>query len=281
MQNSKCKIIFFGTPEFVIPILENLNQHFEVLGVVTAADEKMGRRQILTPSAVKSYARNHSIPNILTPNQLDSEFQGSLKKLNPDLYVVAAYGKIIPQQILDIPKFGSLNIHPSLLPKFRGPSPIQAAILAGLEETGVTIIKMDEKMDHGPIIYQKKIAITNEETLETFSNKLFNFAAAELTSLIPKFIEGSLKLREQDHNQATFCKLINKEGGYFDIDNPPDRETLDKMIRAYYSWPTAWTKWNGKVVKFLPGRLIQLEGKNPVHLKNFLNGYPNFPLKEV
>jgi methionyl-tRNA formyltransferase len=271
------KIIFFGTPSFVIPVLESLVSSFEVIGVVTAPDSIQGRKKVLTPSPVKQFALEQNIP-VLQPHELKTE--------EADLYVVAAYGKIIPQSILDIPKNGALNIHPSLLPKYRGPSPIQTALLHGNEKTGVSIIKMDAKMDHGPIVSQWETAISPNDTFESLHNSLFQDAADRLPAIISDFINGKITPIQQDEAGVSFCKMITRESGYFDSTNPPSPEELDKMIRAYYPWPTAWTKVRIKnneerIMKLLPGKRVQMEGKNVMEMKDFLNGYPELtPLLE-
>lgn len=302
------KVVFFGTPNFVIPVLEAIKDNFNLVGAVTAPDKPIGRKQILTPSPVKQ-ATSQDIP-MITPEKLDSLVVQQLKQLQPDLLVVAAYGKIIPQNILDIPKFGALNIHPSCLPKYRGPSPIQTTILNGDKNSCITIIKMDAKMDHGPIVSTREIMLSEKDNFETLSKKVFDESAKLLTEIIPEYIEGKIKIQEQNHEKATFTKIITKEDGYFDINNPLSSEKLERMIRAYYPWPTTWTKWNDKIVKFLPayshpelarpeqGRrvsgsklvdsglrqndkfLVQMEGKKPVKLEDFLRGYPEFPIQK-
>ncbi|MDO8570625.1 MAG: methionyl-tRNA formyltransferase [Candidatus Daviesbacteria bacterium] len=291
MKNNKLRIIFFGTPEFVVPVLEKLNENFEVVGVVTAPDKLVGRKQILTPSPVKTFIKTvmlnsfqhlDKIPKqvrddilILTPEKLDADFISELQTLNPELFIVASYGKIIPQSVLDIPKFGSLNIHPSLLPKYRGPSPIQTAILNGDKISGVTILVVDNKMDHGGIIATEEISLSNTDTFDSLSKKMFLIGAELLVKNIPDFarpersrrVSGKIKPQEQDHEKATFTKMFTKEDGYFDINTPnselPTPNKLDRMIRAYYPWPTVWTKWNpstssgqAKIVKFLPSTVI-------------------------
>ncbi|MDD2823478.1 MAG: methionyl-tRNA formyltransferase [Candidatus Daviesbacteria bacterium] len=299
------KIIFFGTPHFVLPVIKTLSENFDVVGIVTTPDQKVGRKQILTPSPVKQYALEKNIP-VITPDNLKSEdLKSYLINLNSDLFIVAAYGKIIPQNILDIPKEGSLNIHPSLLPKYRGPSPIQSAILNGDKTTGISIIKMDEKMDHGPIVYMEEFSITSLDNFQTLSTKMFERSTLFLPKIIPAYVAGKIKLTEQNEMDATYCKIIKKEDGYFDLknfsDSPNFLEKLDRDIRAYYPWPTAWTRWEGKIVKFLPfchpeqsegsipdsslitqndKYLLQIEGKKPVKLDEFLRGYPDFPLKD-
>ncbi len=287
------KIIFFGTPEFVTPILESLKQNFEVSAVVTAADQLVGRKQVLTPSAIKIKAQELGIKNIFTPAKLkDPEFISAISSLEPDLFIVSAYGKIIPQTVLDLPKNGALNVHPSKLPQYRGASPIQSAILNGDKDSALTIIKMDAEVDHGPIVLQEPVAISDQDNLATLSNKMFSLAAEVLVTLIPDFIEGKVKLKEQDHQKATFCKILTKQDGYFSIDNPPSKEQLDRMIRAYYPWPNAWTIWKFKNkdlrIKIYPAGVfdptqitLQSEGKKPITLKDFLNGYPDFLIKQL
>ncbi|QQG43134.1 MAG: methionyl-tRNA formyltransferase [Candidatus Daviesbacteria bacterium] len=267
MSSEKTTIVFFGSDSFVIPVLQVLEENFTVQAVVTAID-----------SATAKVAAKLGIPT-LTPDKLDETFTAAnYSLLTADLFVVASYGKILPQSLLDIPQFGSLNVHPSLLPKYRGASPVPATILAGDKKTGVTIIKMDEKMDHGPIISTKQIILSGQEDFSTLITKLFQEGVKLLVDIIPQFLAGKITSVEQDHSQATFCKLIKKEDGYFDINNPVDQKSLNRMIRAYHPWPGVWTKWEGKIVKFLPENRIQMEGKKPVSIKDFLNGYPDFPL---
>lgn len=198
-----------------------------------------------------------------------------------DLTVVAAYGKILTPKELNTPKYGAINVHPSLLPKYRGPSPIQAAILNGDKVSGITIIKMDEEVDHGPILYQETLELSDSDTFDSLSKKMFLRAAEILPQVIEDFIQEKIKPRVQDHAIATHCNLLTRESGYFDINNPPFPEKLDRMIRAYYPWPGTWTRWNGKIVKLHPGGVIQMEGKKAIPLKDFLNGYPDFPITKL
>lgn len=297
MKNKEIKIVFFGTPEFVVPVLQSLIKNFDVIGVVTTPDQKVDRKQLLTPSPVNLASQGYTLRSyslkVFTPEKLDAKVVKKLKDLKPDLFVVAAYGKIIPQNILDIPRFGAINIHPSLLPKYRGPSPIQSAILAGDKISGITIIKMDEKMDHGPILYVEEFSVSSLDNFQTLSTKMFYASSLFLPKIIPAFIEGKLKPRLQDDAIATYCNLIKKESGYFDLkdfsDSPIFLQKLDRMIRAYFPWPTAWTKWQphqrssgeAKIIKFYPGGLVQIEGKKAVKLEEFLRGCPNFPIKNL
>ncbi len=196
-----------------------------------------------------------------------------------DLCVVAAYGRILTKEELSTPKYGCINVHPSLLPTYRGPSPIQAAILNGDKTSGITIIKMDEEVDHGPIIYQESLELSKEDNFDILSKKMFQRSAEILPQIIEDFISGKIEPVPQDHTKTTYCERLTRDSGYFPIDNPPTPETLDRMIRAYYPWPGVWTHWNDKIVKFLPGNMLQMEGKKVIPLKDFLNGYPDFPIK--
>lgn len=259
---------------------------FVIKTVVTQPDRPVGRKQILFPSPVAELAQKEGIP-VLKPEKLDEDFiKNHLAFLEADLYLVASYGKIIPREILEIPTFGALNIHPSLLPKYRGASPIPQAILNGDKVTGVTIIQMDEKIDHGPIVAAKEIRLSEQDNFQTLGKKLFLAGADLLGQILADYIQGKIIPQPQNHSQAVFTKLIKKEEGYFD---PPVGgqvssdflEKLDRMIRAYYPWPTVWTKWNGKIIKFLPKRLVQMEGKKPVKLEDFLRGHPSFPIKQL
>ncbi len=236
------KIAFLGTPAFVSPIKNTLAKHFVFVDSLKEADPVIG---------------------------------------GADLAVVAAFGKILTKDELKLPKYGCINIHPSLLPKYRGPSPIQQAILNGDKVSGITIIKMDEEIDHGPIIYQERIELSNSDNFDTLSKKMFLRAGEILPQIINDFIQGKIKPKAQNHKEATFCKILTRKSGYFDINNPPSPEILDRMIRAYYLWPGVWTKWNNKIVKFYPEGKIQIEGKKVMPLQDFLNGYSNFPLKKI
>lgn len=288
------RVVFFGTPDFVVPVVSALHEKGWLAGVVTAPDKKVGRTQILTPTPIKQWAIKHNVP-VFAPEQLDQNLHSVLLTLNSSLFIVAAYGHLLPQFILDIPKNGSLNIHPSLLPKYRGPAPIQAAILNGDKISGVSIIKMDKEMDHGPVIITKEIILSDQDTFETLSKNMFEAGAGLLVKVIPNFVSGKAELKEQNHQLATFTHLIKKEDGYFKIDTPPSPEKLDRMIRAYYPWPNAWTKWpfdsfdktqdkfaqgkNNKIVKFYPDKVVQIEGKKPMRIEEFLKGHPEFPIR--
>lgn len=282
------RIVFFGTPDFVVPVLEHLSKNFDVVGVVTAPDSIEGRKKILTPSPVKKFAvQNLPHAAVFTPQQFNNTTIQQLHDLNPDIFVVAAYGKILPQELLDLPKFGAINIHPSLLPKYRGPSPIQTAILNGESKTGVTIIKMDEKMDHGPILSQWSYEIQITDTFESMHYALFKQAAEKLSEIISNLIKGDVKPVPQNDHEATYCQKITKADGFVDDVSTIDPAKLDRMVRAFYPWPTVWTKLKedfggqakkGALLKLLPGKRIQLEGKSVMSYKDAVNGYPGLKM---
>ncbi|MDP2967373.1 MAG: methionyl-tRNA formyltransferase [bacterium] len=242
------KIIFIGTPEYGAIILEGLIKGgYRPVLAVTVPDKPKGRKQILTPPVVKVVAKKHNIP--VEQPEMIKNLKLKIKNLKPDLGILAAYGQIIPKDILDIPKFGFLNVHPSLLPKYRGPSPIQFTILNGEKKSGVTIILMDEKIDHGPIISQKSLEIEEQETAETLHNKLAQLGAYLLLETIPKWVKGLIKPKEQDDVQATFTKILFKEDGKIDWKKPV--ELLEREIRAFYPWPGSYIIWEveGKLIK--------------------------------
>jgi len=258
------KIIFAGTPEFAVPYLQSLidDVDFEVAGVITQPDRPVGRKQILTPPPVKILA-NESNLNILQPEDLKGEkIEKQLKDLGADILVVVAYGQIIPQNILDLFPERAINVHPSLLPKYRGASPMQSAILRGDKKTGVSIMMMDSKMDHGPILDQIGIKLSGDETAEDLHNKVAEESPKFLMRTIKKYLNGNIKPKEQDHSQATFCKEINKENAK--IDWELSAQEISNKIRGYFPSPTAWTTMEGKRLKIFPPVEVMktLEHKN-------------------
>ena len=240
-------IIFWGTSEFALPSLAALTlQGYGIAAVITNPDEPAGRKAALTAPPVKTWLKNQNQQiELLQPERLDKNFRSQIADLEPQLFVVAAYGKILPKEILDIPKYGALNIHPSLLPRWRGPSPIQYAILNGDLEAGVTIIKMDEEMDHGPILAQResgisKLQITNyKPTYKEQHDRLAKLGAKLLIETLPKWVRGEITPVPQDESKATYSKILTKDGGR--IDWSKSAEEIERMIRAFNLWPGAWT----------------------------------------
>lgn len=278
----KPKIVFMGTPEFGAIVLQGLIKgEYKPVLLVTSSDKPMGRKQILTPPPAKVLAQKYNIPILQPPKILDSRFQ--ILDSKPDLIIVAAYGQILPEEILKIPKYGCLNIHPSLLPKYRGPSPIQQAILKGDKETGVTIILMDEQMDHGPIITQKKTIIGNNETSQLLHDRLAALAVELLIDAIPDWIDGKIKLQPQEEKKATYTKILERESGLIDWEKPA--KVIDCQIRALTPWPGTYTLYKNQRLKVLKSTLkkdkliieeVQLEGKKPIGFKDFLRGHGDF-----
>jgi methionyl-tRNA formyltransferase len=265
MTNKKPKIIFLGTPEFGAIILEKLiKAGLEPALVFTMPDKLIGRKQILTPTPVKVIAEKYGIPVLQTKKV--QEFKSEIEKLNPDLIISAAFGQLFPKEILDIPKFGGLNIHPSLLPRHRGPSPIQNTVLKGDKETGVTVILMDEILDHGPIVATSKpVPITNETTKDLM-RILAEIGAKLIIETIPKWLKGEVKPQIQDHSLATETILIKKEDGKIDWKKPA--QEIEKQIRAFTPWPTSFAFWQKSdkliQVKILKARVLKSENNNPV-----------------
>lgn len=244
------KVIFFGTSEFAIPTLQKLKEGgFDILAVVTQPDKPAGRKQQPLPSPVKKWALAHNI-KVLQPKILDSTFHIPYS----DLYIVTSYGKIIPREIIEIPKFGTLNIHPSLLPKYRGASPIHAAILNGDIETGVSIIKMDEEMDHGSIIAQSKFEIRDSRFyFKELHDKLAELAAKLLIDALPKYLSDEIRPVPQDDARATFTKIITKQDAR--IDWSRSAEEIVRAVQAFSTWPVAWTTLLGKRIKIYEGEV--------------------------
>lgn len=263
------KVIFFGTPDYVIPVLEKLHKYYEITAVVTQPPKPVGREKKLEFSAVDGWAHKRKIEKHFDFDNLPKA----------DMGVCASFGMIIPKNVIDNFKYGILNIHPSLLPKYRGASPIQTTIANGDTITGVTIIKMDEQMDHGKIVTQFKEEVNLDDTFQSLRERLFEKSADVLLNLIEPYIQGKVNLKEQAHEKATFTKLVSKADGFVNLTDSP--ELIDRKLRAYSPWPGIWTtiSINGveKRLKILEFKdepvIVQLEGKNPVDWKTFKNSY--------
>lgn len=317
MENNKIKIIFFGTPEFSVPAFRFLiEKKYNIIAVVTAPDKPAGRKKILTPPPVKTFAQQNNIP-VFQPASLkkDAEFFQKFKELKPDLCVIVAYGKIIPKDYLDIPEYDFVNIHPSLLPKYRGPSPIQSAILNGDKKTGVTIMLADEEVDHGPTISQLKIQISKVKIFEKISQELAELGAKLLIQTLPDYISEKIKPQPQNHEEATFTKMFSREDGKINWNQPAEK--IFNRIRALNPEPGTWTIWHGKILNiheaeilddiitckgspckdilptgkvvsvdnriavatskcYLVIKSLQLEGGKMTDAASFLNGHPDF-----
>ncbi len=267
------KIVFFGSSAYAVPVIEELKKDFVIELVVTTEKEN---------GAVPKFCVEHKL-SYVSISSFDKNHKSLILNLKSDIAVLADFGLIIPETILNKFKYGILNIHPSLLPKYRGPTPVQTAILNNEKETGVSVIKLDEKVDHGDILAQAKEEVRNDDTAQSLYKRLFEIGSDLLYQNIKQYIKGELKLTGQNHQEATFTKMLAKNDGYFDLDTPPSPEKLDLMTRAYYPWPGAWIKaminHKSSMIKFLPQKKLQVEGKKPVSYKDFINGYPNLDKK--
>jgi methionyl-tRNA formyltransferase len=240
MTNNKIKIGFFGTPEYAVMTLEKLKQvGFDIGFVVTMPDRPQGRKMIITPPPAKVWALANNVA-VYQPEKLrEPSIAEELKRHNCDVFVVIAYGKIIPDSILNIPKAKSLNIHGSLLPKLRGSCPIETAILNDEKNTGVTIMRMDAEMDHGPIIAQKEVIVEPWPPMaDVLGKAIVNAGADLLVSILPLWIDGKLVEKEQDHSASTYTVMIKKEDGLIDLKDDPYKNFL--KIQAYHGWPSAF-----------------------------------------
>ncbi|MEK7599288.1 MAG: methionyl-tRNA formyltransferase [Patescibacteria group bacterium] len=297
--------IFFGASQFAIPILEALKTgNMPPKLIVTGPDKPAGRGLKLTAGPVKLWAEKNNIPFIQPENLKDGAILQKIKNIRSPLFITAAYGKIIPKEILEIPESGSLNVHPSLLPRWRGADPIRTAMLAGDKKSGVSIILMDEKIDHGPILESRTWNLESRKTYTDLEKELAELGGKLLVEVILKWLAGEIKPREQDHLQATYTKKITKEDGHIDWNEPA--ETIERKIRALNPWPGTYAFWNKKRIKIIEGvaepssdhgvgevfvlnskfsvsckngailiKKVQIEGKKPQDTKDFLSGYPD------
>jgi methionyl-tRNA formyltransferase len=270
-------IIFLGNSKYSTIVETALQETFGLTCVVTIPDKPQGRKKTLTPSPVKTYAQQHTVPVILA-DKLTDDIIDQIEMYKPDFLVVADYGLILPKRLLALPKYAPINVHHSLLPKYRGPAPAPYAILAGEKESGVTIIEMTNKVDAGDILSQEKYVLRHDETTDSLLIALNTIGARIIIPVITAYINNDLHKKEQDHDHAVFTKYMTKDEAYVDSTTPPSPDSIDRMMRAYYPWPGVWTKLliNGKekIVKLLPGKMLQVEGKKAVAIKDFLNGYP-------
>jgi len=313
MENPiKLKIVFMGTSFFAAAILEALiKDDYNIISVYTKPDQPVGRDQKVRKSEVKILSEQEKL-RIFTPEKIDKDTILEIKEQEPDIIIVASYGKILTEEILKLPRFGAINVHASLLPKFRGPSPIQNAILNGEKETGATIMLMDKGIDTGDILSQQKIDINPEETYPELLKRISQLSSYALLKTLPLWIRKKISPKKQEENKATYCQLIERSDGKIIWTN--DARSIYKQWRALLPWPGIFTYWekNGvnlrlKLTKIspVPGELkdnremgevmdlngktavkaasgiiileeIQLEGKAKVKIGDFINGHPDF-----
>ena len=298
---NKLNIIYMGTPDFSVPALDELNKNYNILAVVTQPDKEVGRKRQLKAAPVKEYAINNNI-KVFQPSKIRVDYKDILS-LNPDIIITCAYGQIIPKEVLNYPKYGCVNIHASLLPKLRGGAPIHKAIINGYDETGVTIMYMDEKMDSGDIIYQEKVKIEENDNAGTLFDKLSILGSKMIIKVLPYIINGTNKRIKQNENEITYAYNITREEEHI-LFNKSTRDVYnhisglypwqvgyatldDKKVKIYSSKIGTSTKYGeaGEIiniyndaigVKTLDGEILitelQFEGKKRVFVKDYLNG---------
>ncbi len=302
------RIIFMGTPEFAVPTLAMLAGKYKVIGVFTQPDKPAGRGRQLTASPVKRWAVLYepSLP-VLQPRTLrDAAVQAQLAEMKPEVIVVAAFGLLLPQAVLDLPTRGCINVHASLLPRYRGAAPIPAAILNGDTHTGITLMRLDAGMDTGPIIAQANLPIQPDDTTGTLSVRLAELGAQLTAETLPRWLAGEITPQPQDEAQATLAPKLNKNDGRLDWSKPAVE--LERRVRAFLPWPGTFTTWSGKLLRVLSvqvaGRkaqgtagmvvkneggigvvtgedvlqlgMVQLEGKRAMSAMDFSRGQPAF-----
>ena len=298
------KIVFMGTPEFAVPTLQALIDHHEVLAVVTQPDKQRGRGKKMQFPPVKEKAVEYDIPVYQPQRARDEEFIEELKNLNPDVIVVVAYGQILPESILNIPKYGCINVHGSLLPKYRGAAPIQWAVLDGEEKTGITTMYMEKGLDTGDMIDKAEVVLDKKETAGSLHDKLMVLGADLLLETLKKLEDGTAVREKQNDEESCYAKMLSKDMGQ--IDFTKSAREIECLIRGMNPWPSAYTFLNGKTLKVwkckvstektdaVPGTIfltdkegihtacgegvlilteVQLEGKKRMETEAFLRGY--------
>ena len=259
-----------GSPDFALQTLSALHQKFHVIGVVTQPDRAAGRGRELKPPAVKTLALELDIP-VFQPEKLNQpDAMDQLRVWDPDVIVVAAFGQILRQEVLDLPKFGCINVHASLLPRWRGAAPINAAILHGDKETGVTIMKMDRGLDTGPILAQHALRIEPDETAGSLFDKLSRLGPDLLLETLPGYISGMIEPRLQPEEGATYAGMIKKQEGELDFSQPAVE--LERKVRAFDPWPGTFFEWGGALLKV--HRASVSPGKKRAGERLVLNGLP-------
>jgi methionyl-tRNA formyltransferase len=302
------RAVFMGTPVFVIPVLDSLvlNPAVNVVAAYVPPDRPSGRGRALESAPVKHRAVEHAIPVIQPSTLRNRDAVDQLAAMSPDLIVVAAYGRLLPKDVLNLPRFGCLNLHPSVLPRHRGPSPVVGSILAGDDVTGVSLMLLEEGMDTGPVIAQRMRPIQPDDDAESLTAALFADGADLLAESLFDWFDGRIAATPQDDGQATYTEKVQRADGAADWQLPAI--DLYRRLRAYTPWPGLYTDWNGKGVKLLsadattgpsmePGLVasadgsdiyvgtgngllkvlaLQIEGRRPASAADFLRGYPKF-----
>lgn len=252
------RVVFMGTPEFAVPSLAALlSAGYDVVGVLTREDQPAGRGQRVEESPVKKLARANGLP-VQQPRTLRAEeTQAALAALSPDLIVVAAYGLLLPQAVLDLPPHGCINVHGSLLPRYRGAAPITAAILAGESEAGISLMRMDAGLDTGPVIATAALPIWPNDTTGTLTGRMADLGAELLIETLPLWLVGEIPPQPQDDAASSFAPRLSKETGQVDWTAPA--AVIERAVRAYQPWPSAYTTWRGLRLKIMRAHVDETE----------------------
>lgn len=301
-------IVFMGTPEFAVPVLDVLSEmDVSIVAAYTKEDKPRGRGLRVVVSPVKKWAVDHGVMVLQPPSFRQPEAVRQLAALRPDVAVVAAYGRILPREVLAIPPKGFVNIHPSMLPRYRGPSPVVTALLDGVKSTGVSLMLLDEGMDTGPILAQREEPVLPNDTAESLTARLFQRGAELLRETLPAWLRGEISPVPQDGSKATVTRMVQREDGEADWGLPAVE--LERRVRAYTPWPGLYTRWKGKQVRIVeatvmagddePGVVVALddretpcgvatgrgvlgikrlllEGGRPMQAAEFVQGYRDF-----
>jgi len=260
MENGKKKIVFFGTSEICIPFLELLINEFSIELIITQPDSFGGRKKKLIEPAVKKYALSKNI-RYLQPAKLNKDIAKVIKNIDPDISIVISYGKFIPGKIFKIPRFKTVNVHFSILPKFRGAAPYQRAIEKGSQSTGITIFEISSEMDTGDIWATKKCNISPDDTSITLADRMSKKGAPFLISTLKKIIEGTIEKKTQDHSSATFAKIVKKDEGRVNWNH--DAKKIYNKFRAFHPWPGSFYYSLGKKISIKKMRISNHKSKNP------------------
>jgi methionyl-tRNA formyltransferase len=259
------RVVFMGSPDFAVPSLKALAEVYPVVGVVTQPDREAGRGRTLVSPPVKLAALELSLP-VIQPEKLRApEAMAQLQAWNPDLIVVAAFGQILHPAVLDLPRYGCVNLHGSLLPRWRGAAPIQAAILAGDRETGVTIMKMDSGVDTGPMLSQRAMPIKLDDTAGSLFERMSTLGAEVLMETLPGYLDGLIQPRPQPEEGVTYASMLKKEDGLLDF--TLSAENLTRRVRAFNPWPGAFFEWQGGLMKVHQAHAVEGLAEPGAHLK--------------
>lgn len=298
------RVVFMGTPDFAVPVLEALTESkHEVVAVVTQPDKRKGRGKEMQYTPVKTAALNHGIEVYQPAKVKNEEFQNVLRDINADVIVVVAFGQILPPSIIHMPKYGCINVHASLLPKYRGAAPIQWAVIDGEKETGITTMQMDEGLDTGDMMLKEVVPVDEKETGGSLHDKLAACGGKIILETLQKVEDGTVTYTKQDDSKSNYAKMLDKNLGK--IDFTKKAVEIERLIRGLNPWPSAYTKLNGKTLKIwdadvlegeneTPGKIVnitkdqiwistgegilavnelQLEGKKRMNTEDFLRGY--------